>query len=196
MEPFLHHPRYEPDNHSTSSPTSAATVTEEKPELSRTETKDQQISWHESSRNHPPRDDFIRVENSPRTKKKAPVMSVKWASKVFPSFVVSSANTNSQKSKTSSSKTVTSKTPSQASRFCSKPLQAYHSLKSRSMPLISPTGLATKNEFSHSLRHQTQVSFHNNRQGFRYETVCLHGSNTNTTSSSPVTVVGPWITSP
>lgn len=41
------------------------------------------------------------------------------------------------------------------------------------------------------LQHRCQVSFMGMKQGFRYETLCLQGIGR---SSSPITVVGPWIT--
>ncbi len=180
MDAF-HNKRYDTHGHSTS-PSTPPTLGKET------------LDEYTSSRSHPSLAAFVREE-------KAPTMSVKWASQVFPSFVVSSANKSppdAQKSKTSSTKVASKKQPSQASRsrhMSPKTPLPFHEFDTRSIPLISPSGMATKSEFRHLLRHQTQVNFHNNsRVGFRYETLCLQGHNTNSSNSTPVAVVGPWIT--
>ncbi len=155
-----------------------------------------------SVRGHTTRAAFVQGEHRSQAEKStSPVMSIKWASQTFPSFVVSSAKKpipDILKSKTSSPKVIGSNRQlSQA--FRSRPISSktslpFNDLGGRNMPLISPSGLATKSEFSHLLRHQTQVSFHGNtRPGFRYETLCLQGHNTDNIDSS--SVVGPWITS-
>ena len=168
--------------------------------------KDRRNQKNDSSRteNHSSPSVFVKEGT---TDNKEPVMSVKWTSRSFPSFVVSSMNTSAVQTQTQDSQSIRKRMASNRDRFsphkvkglnphqqhcaASKPL---HSLGRRSMPVISSSsGMATKSEFGHLLRHQTQVSFCNSRPGFRYETLCLQGHNA-VKGSPPVTIVGPWIT--
>lgn len=137
---------------------------------------------------------------SHRTSKNAedrkPDLSIKWTSKSFPSFVVCSVDKDSQKTKMATTSKKSLHQSQRHSHFKTKTQGQLSSLGSKSMPAISLTGMTTRSEFGHLLTHQDQVSFGSARPGFRYETLCLQGHNANRHNSHPVTVVGPWISTP
>lgn len=136
-----------------------------------------------------------------RTSKNAenrkPELSTKWASKSFPSFVVCSVDKDSQKTKMPINSKKSLHQSQRQSQSKTKTALQLSSLGNKSMPAISLNGMATRSEFGHLLTHQDQVSFGSAIPGFRYETLCLQGHNTNRHNShAPVTVVGPWISTP
>ena len=168
--------------------------------------KDRGTRKHDSARtrNYPsPSSTFATRERS--TESREPVMNVKWTSRSFPSFVVSSMNASmapqtQDRAIDNHDRLGTQKTkglnPHQKHHHATCTNKAFHSLGTRSMPVISSGGLATRNEFGYLLRRQTQLKFGSSvgsRAGFRYETLCLQGHNA-VKGSVPVPIVGPWIT--
>ena len=176
--------------------------------------KDRTTQKHDSARtrNYASLSSSAAFATERSTENKEPVMNVKWTSRSFPSFMVSSMNTSTApQTQTQDSQSIRKRAAGNRDRFGTQKAKglnphqehraannnkAFHSFGMRSMPAISSGGMATKNEFGHLLRHQTQVKFGSSvssRPGFRYETLCLQGHNA-VKSSPPVTIVGPWIT--